>query len=233
MKRIYCLLAILILVVVSLTAIEANASIIYFDDFEENLDGWTQSNTGGAATFNVVEKNGSYRAHVRHVSGTSTGDQSSLSRTLDYTATDCVSFDMEAQAFLGKWTYRTKHGLAGVQVSFLNTFNVPLGSAGLFNVTSSSLLGPNDSAIDPTQQHFSATMAEYAALAGLGDNDPIAKMSISFLAKGYFSSGGNIYPNVRSGGDVWFDNFSVNTVPEPATMALLGLGGVLLRKRRK
>ena len=217
-----------------LAGIEANAGLSFHDDFEDGtLDAWAQSNSGGAATFNVVEKNESYRAHVRHVSNTTTGDQSSLSITVDYTATDWVSFDMEALAFLGQYTYRTKHGLAGVQVSFLNTFNVPLGKAGLNNVTSSSLLGTNDLAIGNTQQHFAATMAEYAALAGLGDSDPIAKMGFSFLAYGSFSSGGNIYPNVRSGGDVWFDNFSVGTVPEPATLCVLGLGSLTLLKKRR
>ena len=205
------------------------------DDFEDmNLNGWTQSNTGGVATFEVVNKNSSNRAHVHHVSNTDTGDQSSLSMTVDYTATDLVSFDMEALAFLGNFGSRTTHGLAGVQVSFLNTFNVPLGSAGLFNVTSASLLGTNEFSIGNTQQSFSSTMAEFAALAGLGDTDPIAKMSISFLARGFFSFGGNIQPNVRSGGDVWFDNFSV-VVPEPGTFALLssGLWAMAFTTRRR
>ena len=212
----------------------AHAATLFFDDFEDmNLDGWTQSNSGGTATFEVVERNGSNRAHVRHVSNTSTGDQSSLSSTFDYTATDVVSFEMEALAFLGQFGGRIRHGLAGVEVSFLNNFNVPLGSAGLFNVTSESLLGPNDFPILSTQQSYSATMAEFAELAGLDDADPIAKMSLSFLARGSFSFGGNIQPNVRSGGDVWFDN--VGVVPLPAAVYLFGSGllGLIAVARRK
>ena len=213
-----------------------HAATVFSDDFEDmNLDGWSQSNSGGTATFEVVERNGSNRAHVRHVSNTSTGDQSSLSMTFEYTATDVVSFEMEALAFLGQFGGRIRHGLAGVEVSFLNTFNVPLGSAGLFNVTSDSLLGPNDSSILSTQQSYSATMAEFAGLAGLDDTDPIAKMSLSFLARGSFSFGGNIQPNVRSGGDVWFDNVSVSAVPIPAAAWLFGSGllGMIGMARRK
>ena len=215
----------------------ASAALVFSDGFEDtNLDGWAQGNTGGAATFDVVARNGSNRAHVGHVSNTNTGDQSSLSMTFDYTATDVVSFEMEAVAFLSQFGGRIRHGLAGVEVSFLNTFNVPLGSAGLFNVTSASLLGPNDFSILSTQQSYSSTMAEFAGLAGLGNTDPIAKMSLSFLARGSFSFGGNIQPNVRSGGDVWFDNVSVSTVPVPAAAwlfgsGLLGMTGVARRKK--
>lgn len=215
----------------------AHAATVFFDDFEDtNLNGWLQSNNGGAGTFDVVNKNSSNRAHVSHVSGTNTGDQSSLSMTFNYTASDVVSFEMEASAFLSQYGGRIRHGLAGVEVSFLNTFNVPLGSAGLFNVTSGSLLGPNDSSILSIQQSYSASMADFAGLAGLSGTDPIAKMSISFLARGSFSSGGGVQPNVRSGGNVWFDNFSVTTVPVPAAAwlfasGLIGLTGMARRKK--
>jgi hypothetical protein len=231
-----CIVLVSILILLKSTPL-ASAATAFFDDFEDmNLDGWTQSNSGGAATFNIVERNSSNRAHVGHVSNTSTGDQSSLSMTFNYTATDIVSFEMEALAFLSQYGGRIRHGLAGVEMSFLNNFNVSLGSAGLFNVTSTSLLGPNDFSILSTQQSYSATMAEFAGLAGLDETDPISKMSLSFLAQGYFSSGGGIYPNVRSGGDVWFDNFSVTPVPVPAAgwllaSGLLGLLGIVRRKK--
>ncbi len=214
-----------------------HAATVFLDDFEDlSLNGWAQGNTGGSATFDVVERNSSNRAHVGHISGTNTGDESSLSMTFDYSDTDIVSFDMEANAFLSQYGGRIRHGLAGVEVTFLNTFNISLGSAGLFNVTSGALLGANDFSILNTQQNYSASMAEFAGLAGLTDTNTIAKMNISFLAQGSFSSGGGVQPNVRSGGNVWFDNFSVSPVPVPAalwlfTFGLLGLMGIARRNK--
>jgi len=38
--------------------------------------------------------------------------------------------------------------------------------------------------------------------------------------------------NVSSTGTSIFDNVKVSVVPEPASMLLLGLGGLLLRRRR-
>lgn len=200
----------LMLLVLSLATFPPSGQAACFDFGDGVLGGWNESNSGGAATFNVVDRNASGRAHVRHVSGTAAGDESSLSRTFDYVPTDVVSFEMEAAAFLSG----SRHGLAGAQVSFLNAFSVPIGAAGLFNVTSPSLLGANDSEVPSTQESYSATMAEFAELAGLDESADIAKMRLSFAARGSFSFGGNVVPNRRSGGDVWFDNVCVGTTPD-------------------
>jgi hypothetical protein len=194
----------------SFSTFTSTADALFIDFEDMTLGELTGSNSGGTATFDVVEKNNSKRGHIRHVSNTASGDESSLSLTFSYIPDGVVSFEMEALAFLGQYTV-TRHGLAGVQVSFLNNLNVVLGTAGLFNVTSSSLLGPTDSSIPSTQQSYSATMVEFASSAGLDGSAPIAKMSLSFLARGFFASGGGIYPSVRSGGDVWVDNISVDT----------------------
>lgn len=52
-------------------------------DFEDmTLGDLAGSSSGGTATFDVVEKNNSNRGHIRHVSGTAAGDESSLSLTV-------------------------------------------------------------------------------------------------------------------------------------------------------
>jgi len=48
---------------------------------------------------------------------------------------------------------------------------------------------------------------------------------IAFVIAYGVSSGGSYYA-------VYFDNFEANVIPEPATFLLLGLGGLVLRKRR-
>ncbi len=225
-----------VLVAVAMMAVSARAEMIVSDDFEDSsLDGWLSSTTGGGGSFTVEAHNSSNMARVSH----SSSGEHALSRTVDYNPNDRVMFDMHAVANSAFGAVGgTKHAGSGVRVSFLNSFNVVLGSAGLYNVTSNSYLGANDSAIGNTQLSFDNAMSEYAALAGLDSDPSVAKMTFSFLAWGEFWFGGNIYPNITSSANVWFDNFKVTSqagaIPEPAAAALLSLGliGFGVRRRR-
>lgn len=194
-------------------------------NFEDGLlCGWLPATTGGSGSTGVEAHNGSQMAFVQHA-GVLTH---SLSQDFNYAANDFLSFTMHAVANAGA---NGTHAASGVRVSFLNAFNVPLGSAGLYNVSSMTWLGAHDAFVDNVQHDYSATLASFAVLAGLAPTDPIARVSVSFAASGQTDFFGNVSTAI-----VWFDNVNVGVVPEPTERALLlaglAMAGLLARRRR-
>lgn len=212
------------------------AAPVFFDDFEDgNHDGWLVTITGNSLGSTGVElHNGSMMAVVRDTGSTSF----SLSRDFSYTPTDTLSFTM--QAIANSFTCRAGsgcsvlHAESGVEVSFLSSLNSTLGSVSISNATDLSWLSGADIAVDTAQHDYLATMSEFAALAGLGSSDLIAKMQLSFFAKG--QTFGNVSGVAHSSSVVWFDDVSVSTIPIPAAAwlfgsGLLGLIGIARRKK--
>lgn len=74
-------------------------------------------------------------------------------------------------------------------------------------------------------QNHGGDMAVPAIIAGGGWNNYEFTVTLDAAATGV-----KLVPVWGDGGSYGFDNLSV--VPEPATMALLGLGGLLLRRRK-
>jgi hypothetical protein len=205
----------------------ANAATVFVDDFEDgNAAGWLETFSGSGST-GVELHNSSLMAFAKH----SASGSHSLSHDFSYDPTYTLSFDMHATANRTSVTGTPAEAKSGVIVSFLNTFNSQLGSAGLIYATNSSLLGANDSAIDNSQHNYSALMGDYAALAGLGATDPISTISLNFFAYGQTQW-------TTSSAAVWFDNVKANdtsAVPVPSAVWLLGSGliGLADMKRRK
>lgn len=171
-------------------------------------------------------------AFVSHVGSgprnSSTTTQTSLSRDFTFSASEILSFDMHAVANSGSDHGVTRHSGSGVTITLLNAFNIPVGTAGLYNYTNPALLGAHSFLIDGTQHNYSASMADFAALAGLGAGATIAKIGLSFDAWGQFTSGGNVQPDVAGSASVWFDNIATGPVPEPGVFLLLLLGLTLI-----
>ncbi|MEN8127769.1 MAG: PEP-CTERM sorting domain-containing protein [Planctomycetota bacterium] len=64
-----------------------------------------------------------------------------------------------------------------------------------------------------------------------GDEWQTYNLSISWTGAEVNPDGMNIAA-YNASGQLWTDNWSATVVPEPATMVLLGLGGLLLRRRK-
>ena len=202
----------------------SNASAAFVDNFEDgNANGWMETSIGSGST-GVELHNASQMAFATH---TGSGLHL-LSMDFNYLDSGMLSFDMHAVAYPAGGS----NAKSGVTISFMNNFNVVLGSIGFINATSSSLLGLTDNPIDNLQHYFGASMSDFSALAGLGAADPISKISLAFFAQaqttGYFGD--------NSIAGVWFDNVAVAHAPLPAAVWLFGSGllgflGVSRRKR--
>ncbi len=193
MKVYFGMLCILILLVLT-----PSAHAAFVDDFEHgNLLGWLVSATGGNGSTGVAFYNGSQMAYVSNSYRYST----SISHDFSYVASDSMSFDMEA-AVLSYHEYPFVGG--GTTISFLNLFNIKLGSVSLVNTNQPYSLGSTSYLIDGLQHHYSASMADLASLAGLDANNPaISTVSLSFWADCSTT-------NSNNSATVFFDNVTIS-----------------------
>jgi hypothetical protein len=202
----------------------------FYDDFEDgDHAGWLVTITGNTLGSTGVElHNGSMMAVVQDTGATSF----SLSRDFAYAPDDILSFTM--QAIANSYTM-TGGGIlnadSGVTISFLNVLNSTLGSVTIANATDPGSLPSNSSLVDTAQHDYSASISDFAGLAGLNGTDPIAKMNLNFYAAA--ETYGNVSGVAHSSSTVWFDNVSI--VPVPAATWLFGSGllGIIGIARRK
>lgn len=130
-------------VVCSAAALPAHAGPLF--DFEDGtLQGWLSANTVSAGSTLVELHNGSQMASAQHGSRGTT----SLSHDFAFSGGSMLSFEMQAIAIRAVGGGSSADAYSGVTASFLNAFNVSLGSFSLFNTTKPATLLANQFAID-------------------------------------------------------------------------------------
>lgn len=230
---------ILIIMLFSLISIKANAGIIFYDDFEDgdlNLGTqWYLGGTGtGSSTTNVVGNPGLRQGHLRQVGAGATSDrwtwgEVSVGRTFAYAPGLNFEFDMRASSLVDTGA----GGRAGVDFQFLNALGTPIDSYGIMYSTSALSADRYATIADTSLHPYSFSVEDLMSIAGLTPSQTAQVRSV-FMK---FEVGANRYRysalNWQGIGEVWFDNVSVSSVPEPATLCLLGLGSLAcMRKRR-
>ena len=112
-----------------------------FFDFEDNtLQGWLPTQTGGVASSGVESHLGRLMTFAQHTGSHVT----SVSHDFTCGAGDDLAFDMQAIMVPGGFSVP---GYAGVNISFLNAFNVSQGGFSLVNTTGAQ--GTNQYLVDP------------------------------------------------------------------------------------
>lgn len=226
----------------SLTAIEANAGLVFNDDFDDgdlNLGTqWFLGGTGtGSSTANVVELN-SKEGHLRQVGANTastwpmtTSSDVSVSHTFDYAPGLHFEFTMAASAI----PHTNANARAGVDFQFNNALGTPIDSYGIMYSTSALSADRYTTILDTATHHYSFSVEDLMSFAGLTPSQ-MAQVGSVFMKFESASQRHRPFMNnivYDSTGEVWFDNVNVSTVPEPATLCLLGLGSLACLGKRK
>jgi len=225
MKKAIVVLALSVLVVSSVSH-----AVLFTDDFESGtLDQWTieGQQAGRESTAEIINKNGSQMGHLYQ-------DGSSwifLSKTFDYQSDLNFSIHMETSVYSeAPDPEGNLYASAGIGFSFLDAASNELGHFKYIDTTSTWPLDDTSSVpnrhlipIDGSLESYSLDVQDILSYITI-DMDELAAIKMFF---GVYASS-DAY---NMSANVWMNNVVVT--PEPATMLLLGLGGLMLRKGKK
>jgi hypothetical protein len=205
-------------------ACQSRGEVLFSDDFESgNLDLWTIDGRqqGLANVAEVTDKHGSKMGHLYHQGFTEIG----IGKVFDFNNNMAFSFDMEVEVTGGNYAS------GDAEIWFRDSEENSIGVVTYMKATSSYIFDLENPL--PNREHFripdeagltsySVTMQELLTYITI-DEDLIDTVKLRFLA--YNTGSSSSFTS-----NVWVDNVVVT--PEPATICLLGLAGLMLRRRK-
>lgn len=189
--------------------------------FDTDAEGWVSYDNGGGAA-NWISSGGNPGGYIQMDDvgggwGYFQAPSSFLSQPLLYGGT--ISFDLK---HFGGASFNVRVGLVGAGLTLINESVLPTTEWATYSFTMDEVTG---------WRKFSSLSQNYSAAAPAATLEEVQAVLANptglFIAADYnnFSTTGL---DVTS-----LDNVSVDAVPEPMTLAVLGLGALVARRRRK
>lgn len=216
------------LVILAILSTQAKGSTIFSDDFEDGtLNKWTiDGRQQGINTAEVVNRNNSQMAHLHHKGYT----EITIEKQFDYNSNLIFNFDMEASASSCFGPTSDHYAMGGAYFRFLDSSEERIGNVAFVNSTSSYVFDEYNprpdwyfvEVEDDSLHSYTLNVSNVLSYLDIDKND------VTYVTFYFRAYGSGLQTCLMA--DVWADNVIV--VPEPATILLLGLGGLLLRKRK-